>query len=109
MTRLISALALVALVALPALAQDTAHGQKVFTDQKCSICHSIGATGNKKGPLDGVGAKLSAGDIRQWIVAAPEMATKAKAERKPAMKAYATLPKDDVDALVAFLQTLKTK
>ena len=63
--------------------------------------------GNKKGPLDGVGAKLSAADIRQWITAAPEMAAKAKAERKPAMKAYPNLPKEDLDALVAYLQTLK--
>jgi cytochrome c553 len=36
------------------------------------------------------------------------MAAKAKAERKPAMKAYgSTMSKADVDALVAYLQTLK--
>jgi cbb3-type cytochrome oxidase cytochrome c subunit len=34
------------------------------------------------------------------------MAAKAKAERKPAMKAY-TLPQDELDALVAYLQMLK--
>jgi hypothetical protein len=58
-------------------------------------------TGNKKGPLDDVGSKLSAGDIRQWITSAPEMAAKAKADRKPPMKAYATLTKEEVDDLVA--------
>jgi mono/diheme cytochrome c family protein len=82
-------------------------GQQVFMEQKCSICHSINGTGNKKGPLDGVGSKLSADDIRKWITSAPEMAAAAKAERKPVMKAYTTLSKDDLDALVAYLSSLK--
>jgi mono/diheme cytochrome c family protein len=85
----------------------TADGEKVFAAQKCVICHSVGAQGNKKGPLDNVGAKLSADEIRMWITQAPEMAAKAKAERKPAMKAFTALSKADVDALVAYLQTLK--
>ena len=95
-------------VASMASAQGTADkGKDVYAAQKCSICHSIGGVGNKKGPLDQVGSKLSANDIRSWITSAPEMAVKAKAERKPAMKAYATLSKDDLDNLVAYLQTLK--
>jgi mono/diheme cytochrome c family protein len=97
-------------VAAVASAQDAAlvqRGQKVYADQKCSICHAVGTTGNKKGPLDDVGAKLSAADLRAWITDAPAMAAKAKADRKPAMKAYTAMAKDDVDALVAYLQTLK--
>jgi mono/diheme cytochrome c family protein len=91
-----------------AAAQSTAaDGEKVFAAQKCTICHSIGAQGNKKGPLDNVGAKLSADDIRLWITQAPDMAAKAKADRKPAMKAFTALSKAEVDALVAYLQTLK--
>jgi len=83
------------------------HGQKVFATQKCAICHSIAGQGNKKGALEGVGSKLSTDEIRQWITHAPDMAAKAKAERKPAMKAFASLPKEDLDALVAYLQSLK--
>jgi cytochrome c553 len=38
------------------------------------------------------------------------MAAKAKATRKPPMTAkYAALPKDDIDALVAYLSSLKKK
>ena len=81
-------------------------GQQLFTDQKCSLCHSIGDKGNKKGPLDGVASKLSADDIRSWITDAKGMIAKTKPTRKPDMKAF-TLPKDDVDALVAYLETLK--
>jgi mono/diheme cytochrome c family protein len=91
-----------------AAAQGAAEGQKVYTAQKCSTCHSVGGQGNKKGPLDEVGSKLSADDIRQWIVNAPEMTKKAKSTRKPVMKAY-TLPKGELDSLVAYMQSLKKK
>jgi mono/diheme cytochrome c family protein len=84
-------------------------GQKVFTAQKCSICHSVAGKGNQKGALDDVGARLSAEEIRQWIVAAPDMAAKHKAERKPLMKAYPNIAENDLDALVAYLQSLKKK
>jgi len=82
-------------------------GKAVYTAQKCSICHAIGGAGNKKGELDHVAGKLSESDLRSWITNAPDMAAKAKAERKPPMKAYSTLTKDEVDALVAYMQTLK--
>ena len=94
--------------AAAAAAQDAkvAKGQQVFTDQKCSLCHSIGDKGNKKGPLDGVASTLSGDEIRSWITDAKGMTAKTKATRKPEMKAF-TLPKEDVDALAAYLQTLK--
>jgi mono/diheme cytochrome c family protein len=81
-------------------------GKQVYTAQKCSVCHAVAGVGNKKGELDKVGSQLSEADIRSWITNAPDMAAKAKADRKPPMKAY-TLPKDELDALVAYLQTLK--
>ena len=89
-------------------AQDAAKGAQVYTDQKCSLCHSIAGKGNPKGSLDGIGSKLKAEEIREWIVNPAEMATKAKAERKPAMPAkYKDLAKADLDNLVAYLSSLK--
>ena len=90
-----------------ASAQTTAAGEKVYTAQKCQVCHSIAGKGNPKGPLDGIGSKLSADEIRQWIVDPATMTAKTKATRKPPMKAYASLPKPDVDALVTYLASLK--
>ena len=93
-----------------AIAQDAAkvaRGQQVYVAQKCAVCHSIAGKGNAKGVLDGVGAKLTADEIRQWIMAAPHMAEKTKATRKPPMKAYENLPKEDLDALVEYIQSLK--
>ncbi|HJQ86121.1 MAG TPA: cytochrome c, partial [Propionibacteriaceae bacterium] len=82
-------------------------GQKVYVAQKCGNCHSIAGKGNAKGPLDNVGAKFSEQEIRQWIVDAPTMTAKTKATRKPLMKAYKDLPKEDLDALVAYMLSLK--
>ncbi len=90
-----------------AAAADAARGAAVYTEQKCSLCHSVAGKGNAKGPLDGIGAKLSAEDIRQWITNPKEMTAKTKAERKPPMKAYPNLPAADLDALVAYIQSLK--
>lgn len=106
----IPAFAVLLFTAGPALAQggNVEKGMKVYTAQKCSLCHSIAGKGNKKGPLDDIGAKLSAEDIRKWIVTPKEMSEKAKATRKPPMKAY-NLPKEDLDALVEYLLSLKSK
>jgi mono/diheme cytochrome c family protein len=105
-----SAAAAIVLFAGAASAQHAdvvAQGQKVYTAQKCQICHSIEGKGNKNGPLDGVGSKLSVEEIRQWIVDAPGMTAKTKATRKPLMKSYPSLSKDDLNALVAYLASLK--
>ncbi|MGE5244085.1 MAG: c-type cytochrome [Betaproteobacteria bacterium] len=83
-------------------------GMEVYNAQHCSLCHSINGKGNAKGSLDDVGTKLKPEEIREWIVNPKEMTTKTKATRKPPMKQY-NLPKEDVDALVAYIQTLKKK
>lgn len=107
MKRVVMAVAVVAFVAgmcLPALAQDDAKvtkGKEVFAAQKCSMCHAIEGKGNKNAPLDGVGSKLSADDIKKWIVSPKEM----KADSK--MKAYPSLAAEDLDALVTYLSSLK--
>jgi mono/diheme cytochrome c family protein len=82
-------------------------GMEVYAEQKCSLCHSIADKGNKKGPLDGVGSKLSEADIKEWIVNPKGMTEKTKATRKPPMKAYPNLPAADLEALVEYLDSLK--
>jgi cytochrome c1 len=54
-----------------------------------------------------VGSKLTADEIRAWIVTPAEMTKKTKAERKPPMRAYPKLEKEDLDALVAYMASLK--
>ena len=109
MRSIIGAIAIVLWAAPMAVAQEAkmAKGEEVYAAQKCGVCHSIGTKGNKKGPLDGVGSKLSAADMRAWIVDAPGMTAKTKSARKPAMKSYPAIAKADLDALVAYLYSLK--
>jgi mono/diheme cytochrome c family protein len=106
-TLLLSMLAGVA-AGSPAFAQDAiAKGAQVYAAQKCAMCHSLDGKGMAKGPLDGIGSKLSADEIREWIVHPVEMTAKTKATRKPVMKAYPNLPKEDLEALVTFLASKK--
>jgi len=65
-----------------AFAQDAKvveRGKQVYTEQKCKLCHSIGAEGNSKGPLDDTGNKLTAAQIKEWLVNPKEMTAKTKA------------------------------
>lgn len=96
-----------------AVAQDAAkvaRGKEVYATAKCSPCHSIEGKGNKKGPLDGVGSRLTEEEIRLWHTDPKAMAQKTKSTRKPLMTSYATkLSKEDLDAVVAYMVSLKKK
>ena len=112
--RTLSLAALVLLVGaakpLAAAGQDDAvkKGQQVYAAQKCQTCHSIGGKGGKQSSLDGVGKKLTADEIRQWIVNPTEMTKKSGSTKKPPMpNKYSKLPAADIDALVAYLASLK--
>ena len=110
---LIGSLMVVALAAFgsPAFAQDKDKGATVFAANGCSMCHSIAGKGNPKGPLDDVGSKLSATEIRSWITDPAGNAAKAKADRQPPMAAmqakFKSMSKADLDNLVAYLSSLK--
>jgi mono/diheme cytochrome c family protein len=83
-------------------------GKKVYETQKCATCHMIAGKGNKLYPLDGIGSKLSAADIRRWITHPAEM--EAKLPKPPTLKMSArkyNLKDADLDALVAYLESLK--
>jgi mono/diheme cytochrome c family protein len=106
----VASVAAMTVIAGSAFAQNQAaveKGMKVFTEQKCSLCHSVAGKGNPKGPIEEGVAKFSADEIREWLVHPQTMRDKTGADRKPPMKAFATLPKDDLDSLVAYLVSLK--
>jgi len=115
MRRIVATFAAIAIAlafAGPAFAEDAAmleKGQEVYTAKKCKLCHAVAGKGNKKGPLDEVGSKLKPEEIKEWIVDAKGMTEKTKAERKPKMKNYDKLAAEELDALVAYLVSLKKK
>ena len=82
-------------------------GQQIYKQQTCVRCHSIAGQGNPRNSLDGVGARRTALELRDWIIGAdvlqeelPEYASKLK-------QAYKELPGDDLDALVTYMQSLR--
>ena len=89
-------------------------GKKLYATYKCDKCHLIAGKGSKKGPLDGVGAKLTPADIKKWLVSPAEM--EAKMDKPPkgtdamsnALKTKGIEP-GEVDALVAYMRTLTKK
>lgn len=81
-------------------------GAEVYVAQKCALCHSIAGKGNARGALDDVGSRLTADEIRMWIVDATGMTEKTEAARKPVMRNY-KLSNEDLAALVAYLEAQK--
>ena len=72
------------------------------------MCHQIAGRGNSRFPLDGVGGKLTRDQIRRWITNTAEMEN--ALPRLPPVRMSARkyrLSKADLDALVAYLKTLR--
>jgi len=85
-----------------------AAGRKVYEQQKCASCHQIAKRGNSRFPLDGVGSKLTAGQLRRWMTDTAEM--EAALPRLPAIRMSEIrfrLNPRELDALVAYLASLK--
>lgn len=111
MTRLLLILAIAGLAA-PAVAQnsapETSAGKRVYERLKCSDCHQIEKRGNSRYPLDGVASRLTAEQIRRWLTHPAEM--EAALPKMPALRMSTMkyrMNAQDLDALVAYLQTLK--
>ena len=107
----LTAFAIMCLTASSLSAQDAAQierAKKVYVEKKCGNCHAIAGKGNKKGPMDEVGTKLSEAEIREWLVNPLEMTKKTKSDRKPAMKAT-NLSGGDLEDMVAYMLSLKKK
>jgi mono/diheme cytochrome c family protein len=85
-----------------------ARGKQLYEEQKCRMCHNLGGAGNLKGAtLDEVGSKHAPDVLKMWLTSPKEMAQKASSTRKPPMQSFAKLPAADIEALVAYLSTLK--
>ena len=80
----------------------------MYEREKCATCHQIDKKGNSRFPLDGVASKLSESEIRRWMTETARM--EAALPKLPAVRMSAMqykLKPADLDALVAYLLTLK--
>jgi len=78
-------------------------GAEVYRSQACAACHALAGQGNASHPLDGIGTRLAAPEIRQWITADPDVASQLSVRVRKRKAVYAALPEEDLAALVAFL------
>lgn len=93
-----------------------AAGRKLYVTYKCDKCHTIAGRGTKKvdGELDSVGTKLTPAEIKKWLTTPAEMEAKLKKPPKGtdamsnALKTKGIEP-EEIDLLVAYLQTLTKK
>jgi len=96
-------LALIAMIGVVTYSAESSvdSGKEVYADQKCMMCHSVAGIGNKRFPLDEIGSKMKADELKKFLMNPKET--------KPniIMKAYSNLPQEDIDDLVAYLTTLK--
>jgi len=99
---------LAAMWATPVSAQEAkaAKGAALFESNKCSICHSVQGKGGKK-PLDGVGTRLDAATVKLWLTDPKGAEAKTGKKAMPPMKNFSTLPAEDIDALIAYVMSLK--
>ncbi len=87
-------------------AQCVQAGRQVYQDAGCALCHSIAGQGNPRSPLDGVGARLAAPDLKNWIIGAQALKGQMPARAFERKQAYRDLPDEDLQVLVIYLQSL---
>jgi len=84
-----------------------ARGEEVFLEQACTRCHSAEGTGNPRLPLDGVGSRRSASELRDWATGSGTAREELGRSTARAKEGFARLPAGELDALVAYLGSLR--
>ena len=87
--------------------EQIAHGREVFARQHCSGCHSVGGKGSPRSPLDGVGSRRDLEELRAWVVADESVRADLSPRAIAAKHDYAQLPDTQMDALLAYLGSLR--
>jgi len=82
-------------------------GRRVFFEQNCGVCHAVGGEGNPRLPLDDVGGRETLEGLRIWITGTGEAATQLSSGVRRKKLAYQSLPDEEMNALLAFLSSLK--
>jgi len=78
-----------------------AEGQQVYRAQGCYGCHTMGKTGTPVAPdLSKIGSKYSEADLRAWL-------SDPKAQKPRAHMSKIDLSKTEIDALAAYLASLR--
>lgn len=80
------------------------NGILVFEKHGCVQCHAISGKGNTRLPLDGIGSRMSAKEIRHWIVANPAVRNKLSAGIIKFKSSYSSIPEQEMSQLLNLLK-----
>ena len=86
---------------------DSVRGRMVFDSLGCARCHSVAGAGSPRYPLDGVGARRNAAQLRAWTQGAEVLADSLPPSAWRTKQAFNALKPADLNALVAYLLSLK--
>ncbi|ODU47987.1 cytochrome c [uncultured Aquimonas sp.] len=84
-----------------------ARGREVVLTNDCLMCHSIAGEGSPRSPLDGVGSRLSETEILHFAIADESVQDDLSPRAIKAKRDYAELPQEDLQAMAAYLASLK--
>lgn len=82
-------------------------GRQVYDEQGCARCHSIAGKGNLRNPIDSVGTRLNAKELRDWVVGADSLKGVLPEGILNFKKSYRELPVEDLNVLIIYLQSLR--
>jgi mono/diheme cytochrome c family protein len=80
-------------------------GRRIYSREGCARCHGAAGAGSA---LDDVADRLTPEEIRQWTVATAEVEDSMPRWAFSAKQRYSQLPASDLEALVVFLQSLRS-
>ncbi len=81
-------------------------GRQIYQQQSCGLCHSIAGQGNPRNPLDDVGKKRTASELRNFITGADTLQGVLTTSIRQRKLKYRALSADDLGALVIYMQSL---
>lgn len=84
-----------------------ARGRTVFEERACTRCHAAEGRGNPRLPLDGVGSRRTATELRAFVTGAGVAREQLTRSALRAKEEFANLPSTELDALTAYLATLR--
>ncbi|QDH70043.1 c-type cytochrome [Marilutibacter alkalisoli] len=83
-----------------------ARGRELFREEDCVRCHSIGGVGGRRSPLDDIARHMDAAEMRDWILGTDAVRDGLSPSALNAKRVYRSLPPEDIDALIVYLQSL---
>ena len=82
-------------------------GRNIYKEQNCAACHSIAGKGNPRNPLDSVGARRTAEELRNWVIGSDSLQGMMPEGIRKLKQRYKALSDYELDALVSYLHSLR--